>query len=255
MISTEISTRAVSFTKPDLYAVADEIARSLAFTKGAGEAPLIVTPLLYPGGSRVVLSLRQHPRGFFVSDAGYGAREAELLGGSRLFARIAREQAVINDIRFDSDLIFDVDVPRQALVTAAMVVANASKTAVELTAFRLAERRNETQLEDLFGRLESAFGVKNVVRDAEVNGAASTWKVDALVLHPERPAILEMVSANANSVNATVTKFLDISRSHDADRLIRFSVLANRDKTPHIGVLSATSRLVTVEAAPKAIAA
>jgi hypothetical protein len=250
-----ISTGSPTMESGHLNRLAEEIARSLAYAKTSNETPLIVTPLLYPGGNRVVLSLREHESGFFVSDAGHAAREADLLGGGRIFPRIAREQATANEIRFDSDLIFDVDVPRDALVAAAIVVANVSKTAVELTAFRIAEHAHETDLELLLSRVEQQFGAKEVVRRASVQGAASTWRVDALIRTVGTPTVLELVAANPNSVNATVTKFLDISRLPPGEQPRRFAVLSDRDRTPHLGVLGATSRVVSLNDAVLAIAA
>ncbi|TDR89541.1 hypothetical protein [Enterovirga rhinocerotis] len=237
------------------HEIAQEVASALAYSRQTNGDPVIVTPLIYPGGTRVTLGIRPLEHGYLVSDFGSGAREADLLGGGRIFQRIAREQAALNEVRFDSDMIFDIEVPRDALVTAAIMVANASKTAVELTAFRLAERRHEIDLERLLGRVEDILGAKNVIREAELVGASSKWRVDALVHRPGRlDAVFDLVAANANSVNATVTKFLDLSQLSNG-QLDRFSVLADKEHTPHVAVLSSTSRLVSIEAAPAALAA
>lgn len=237
------------------HEIAQEVASALSYSHQTNGDPVIVTPLVYPGGTRVTLGIRPLEHGYLVSDFGAGAREADFLGGSRIFGRIAREQAALNEVRFDSEMIFDIEVPREALVTAAIMVANASKTAVELTAFRLVERRHEIDLERLLGRVEEMLGATNVIRKAELIGASSHWEVDALVRRQGRQdAVFDLVAANVNSVNATVTKFLDLSRVTDTS-FARFSVLADSEHTPHAAVLSSTSRLVTIEAAPAALAA
>ena len=92
--------------------IADEVARALAYSKCSNEGAMIVTPLIYPGGGRVVLRFQESPTGFFISDNGSGRREAELMGGKAIFTRIARLAAERFGVRFDSDMIFDLDVPR-----------------------------------------------------------------------------------------------------------------------------------------------
>lgn len=235
--------------------IADEVARSLAYARPSGEAPVIVTPLLYPGGSRVVLTLRQDGGSYFVTDGGHGAREADLMGGSRIFARVARSLAEANDIRFDSDLIFDIDVPREALIAAAIVVANTSKVAVETTALRLANRRQEDQLEKLLIRFDRQFGVEKVIRAPTVRGATGDWDLDAMIFSSGRPALVDLIAANANSANSSLAKFLDISRLPEDVGFRRFAVMLDKEKTPNVGVLSTTSRLVDYDQAVRAIAA
>lgn len=245
---------ASSFILPaSISAIADEVARSLAYAKPATEAPTIVTPLLYPGGSRVVLTLREDRGSYFITDGGHGAREADLLGGARIFTRIARELAEANGIRFDSDLIFDIEVPKEALVTAAIMVANTSKIAVETTAQRLANRRFELSIDKLALQFDRQFGSHRVVRDAIVKGATGEWELDLLIKTQGRPALIELVAANANAVNSSVTKFFDISRLSDSEGFNRYSVLIDAKQTPNIGVLGATSRLVEFDRAVSAV--
>lgn len=242
-------------TPRSISAIADEVARSLAYSREAAEAPAIVTPLLYPGGSRVVLTLREEAGSFFVTDGGHGAREADMMGGARIFHRVARDLAEANDIRFDSDLIFDIEVPRDALLTAAIVVANASKTAVETTALRLANRKIEGRLDELLVRFDRQFGVEKVIRSPSIRGANEEWEVDAMVISSGRPALVDLVSANANSANSALAKFFDIGRLPESDSYRRFAVLLDRDRTPNLGVLGATSRLVEYDQAVYAVAA
>ncbi|GJD73112.1 hypothetical protein [Methylobacterium goesingense] len=242
-------------TPRSISAIADEVARSLAYSRESAEAPAIVTPLLYPGGSRVVLTLREDSGSFFVTDGGHGAREADMMGGSRVFQRVARDLAEANDIRFDSDLIFDIEVPRDALLTAAIVVANASKTAVETTALRLANRKIEGRLDELLVRFDRQFGVEKVIRAPSIRGATEEWEVDAMIITSGRSALVDLVAANANSANSVLAKYFDISRLPEDEGFRRFAVLLDREKTPNLSVLGATSRLVEYDQAVQAIAA
>lgn len=228
-----------------LSGVADEIARSLAYAQEHGGQQQIVTPLLYPGGACVVLRLEESADGYFVSDYGAARREADLIGGSRLFARIARDQAQRHGVNFDSDLIFDLEVPRDALVTAAIAVANASKTAVYETAEALSEKKAADQREQLWRLLGRAFPGQKVEENAPFGGRSETWTFDAIVMM-DRPALFQTVAPNSISVHAAVSRFLDI-RDNGADETIRVSVPTKMRQTPHLSLLARTSQIVGID--------
>ena len=164
-----------------INAIAEEVARSLSYTKSSNEGAMVVTPLIYPGGSRVVLRLQDSPTGYFISDHGAARREAELMGGRPVFTRIARASADRFGVRFDSDMIFDLEVPREALVAASIAVANASKFAVDHTAERLSEQHASDRREQLWSKLEAAFSGAYVAREVAFQGASSQWNFDAVV--------------------------------------------------------------------------
>lgn len=233
-----------SLNRP-LSVVADDIARSLAFAQDQGGQQQIVTPLLYPGGGCVVLRLEESPDGYFISDYGSARREADLMGGGRLFARIAREQAARHGVNFDSDLIFDIQVPREAVVTAAIAVANASKAAVDETAETLSEKKAADQRERLWRILGVAFPGYQVQEDASFTGRSETWKFDAIIMM-DKPALFQTVSPTANSVHAAVSRFLDV-RDSDANATIRVSVPTAIKATPHIALLARTSQIVGID--------
>src|SRR5260370_30063112 len=113
---------------------ANEVARALIRVSAREECVRLSLPLLYPGGAMVGVELSRLRSGFLVSDAGSARREAGLLGGERAFHRIAQDVAKRFGIRFDHNMMFDVDVEETQLVAAVMAVANAAKTAVENTA-------------------------------------------------------------------------------------------------------------------------
>jgi hypothetical protein len=96
--------------------------------------------------------------GFLVSDAGAARREAGLLGGERAFQRIAQDVAKRFGIRFDHNMIFDLDVGETELVPAVMAVANAAKTAVENTAIHLAATEHADHRAYLWDSLQGVYG-------------------------------------------------------------------------------------------------
>lgn len=236
-------------TNVSLQEVAAEVAKALAYPKVNNEAALVVTPLLYPGGSRVVVRIMEAPGGgFLVSDYGAARRESELMGGHRVFTRIARDVAARHSVRFDSDMFFDLEVPREALATAVMAVSNASKTATDATAETLSERRANDFREQLWDKLDRAFVGMQVQRQVEVRGASAPWQFDAAVSLRDTIAVFDVVVPHATSVHAAVAKFLDL-RDAGEKAPHRIAVLTEPTETPHKALLGRTARMVNLTSA------
>lgn len=228
-----------------LNQIAEEVARALSYSKSTNDSAMVVTPLVYPGGARVVLRLEDSPGGYFVSDGGAGRREAELMGGRTVFTRIARSAAERFSVRFDSDLIFDLEVPREALVAASIAVANASKAAVDATAEKLSEKNAADQREKLWERLEAAFPGAYVVREALFTGASAEWRFDAIIDQTGVRAVYDLVSPHATSVHSAVSKFLDI-RDLGEVAPSRVAVTLSRNDTPHLPLLGRTAKIIDI---------
>src|SRR5260370_35995338 len=106
---------------------AAEVARALVRVSAREESVRLSLPLLYPGGAMVGVELSRLRDGFLVSDAGAARREAGLPGGERAFHRIAQDVAKRFAIRFDHNMIFDIDVPENPLCCAVMTDAKFRK--------------------------------------------------------------------------------------------------------------------------------
>ncbi len=230
-----------------LNQIAEEVARALAYARSTNGSAMVVTPLIYPGGARVVLRFDDSPGGYFISDGGAGRREAELMGGRTVFTRLAREAADRFGVRFDSDMVFDLEVPREALVAASIAVANASKAAVDTTAEKLSEQHATDQREKLWSRLEVAFPGAYVAREAAFVGASAEWKFDAMIEQAERKTVYDLVSPHANSVHAAVSKFLDV-RDLGESAPTRVAVMLNKEGTPHLPLLGRTAKIIDITA-------
>lgn len=228
-----------------LSQIAEEVARALSYSRSSADGAMVVTPLLYPGGGRVVLRFQDSPGGFFISDNGAGRREADLMGGRNVFARVAKSAAERFAVRFDSDMIFDLEVPREALIAASIAVANASKLAVDQTAEKLSEHHASDQRSRLWERLESAFPGAFVAREAAFKGASAEWKFDALVEINNHRAVYDLVLPHANSVHTAVSKFLDL-RDLGENSPSRVAVIVNRDTTPHLPLLGRTAKIIDI---------
>jgi hypothetical protein len=176
--------------------------------------------------------------GFLVSDAGSARREAGLLGGERAFQRIAADVAKRFGIRFDHNMMFDLDVAESHLVSAVMAVANAAKTAVENTAIHLATTEHADHRAHLWDRLQAVFGSSFLREPISFKGASSeSYDFDAALRTHGHLTLFQVVTPNANSVNSAVTKFLDVRDLGDGIAPNRVSVLTNEDRTPRLLVL------------------
>lgn len=226
--------------------LADKIARSLAYAQERNGQYQIVTPLLYPGGGCVVIRIAQSETGYFVSDYGSAKREADLIGGHRIFTRLAREQAKKHGVSFDSDQVFDIEVPDYALVTAVIAVANASKAAVDMTQSALTEQKAEQQKDILLRRIFSTFNRSDIEVDGEYSGRSENWRFDAIV-QVSTPILFQTVTTHANSVNSAISRFLDVKDAGD-DLTVRVAVPAKLKSTPHLSLLARTARVLPSDA-------
>ena len=204
-------------TEQSARETADAIARQLAAAFEAGGECFVRTPLMYPGGSNVVVHLAGRGDRLFVSDFGAGFEEAELIGADRYYTRIAPKVADRYGVRFDHHSFFVAEVRRSQATGAVMALANASKEALDLAALRYAEKQDHDRADALLERLTRVFREPCVHRDAEMRGASSyPWHPTALVEHSNRRLVFHHVKPAAPSVYATVSMFHDIARVSEA---------------------------------------
>lgn len=237
-----------TLARASLSQIAADLSAALVRVYSDNETARISLPLLYPGGRMVGVEICRTHKNFLVSDGGIARREAEMLGGARTFARIANEAARRFSVRFDQNMIFDLDIEQDQLLPAVIAVANAAKTAVENTALHLATVEHADYRSYLLDRLSSVYGSKHVSRTPKLKGAAEEWEFDAVVQKNDHQlAIFEMVTPNANSVNSAVIKFLDV-RDLGEGAPSRIAVLTDLKNTPRLPVLGRTARVISADA-------
>jgi hypothetical protein len=229
-----------------LASIAERVATALVHLSMRDDQVVrLSTPLLYPGGSMIGVEISRLRGGFLVTDAGGARREAGMLGGERTFVRIAGDIASRYGVRFDHNMIFDVEVPEDELEVAVISVANAAKSAVDTTAMRLAATEHSDYRAMLWHRLERIYEPKTIFRNKPVRGSSDEWNFDAVVSIGSTVALFELVSPHVNAVSSAVTKFLDIRDLGEAAPH-RIAVLTNRKETPHLPVLARTARVIGV---------
>jgi hypothetical protein len=220
----------MSTASHNLNAVAEDVARALTHVSVKGGSAFVSTPILYPSGAHAVVRIDGTGDRWFVSDDGAAHLEAELIGGLTSFRRIARPMAERAGIQFDERCFFVMEVEREALPGAVIIVSNVAKQVVERTAFTIEERRI-TLSRDLFDeRLTRAFGSKAIAREIPIIGASGKeWHVDAGITHDGKvQKLFEFVSPRSASVAAAVMKFTDIRA---IEKLPSVAVLSDRAKT------------------------
>lgn len=240
-----------SLAQASLSQIASDLSGALVRVSSNNETARLSLPLLYPGGSMVGVEISRLRDGFLVSDGGVGRREAGLLGGERSFIRIAHDITKKMGVRFDNNIIYDLDVPEPALLAAVVAVANAAKSAVETTAMHMATVDHADYRAHLWDRLEKIYGIGSSGRRPKIKGAAEEWEFDAAIRTEEKFTVFEMVTPNANSVNSAVTKFLDVRDLGDAAPS-RVAVLTNVANTPRLPVLGRTAKIIQIDAPDEA---
>jgi hypothetical protein len=228
----------------------DDVARQIVATEHRTGGSFIRTPLLYPGGSTVVVRIEEGTERFFVSDFGLGFQEAELMGAGLMYARNAHPIAEAAGVRFDNQAFFVLEASREQLPGAVVTIANCSLEATMRAADALAEKTFEDSKARLYERLVKVFSPKIVARNAEVIGASNQkWRVTAIVNMPDaRPTVFEPVTKHVNSVAAASMKFGDIALREGAPA--RVAVVHNRAEFGALLTVLARSASIIEDDAP-----
>jgi hypothetical protein len=226
----------------------EEVTKELVSADHRAGFSFVKTPLTYPSGAGVVVRVGDSYPNFLVTDFGSGYEEADLMGSSGVYVRSARAIAETAGIGFDSHAFFVLQVPRTQLPGAIVTVANCSREAVSVAAFRMSERRFAENTELLYRRLVTVFPRRTVVKDAEIMGQSTTrWHVATLVSDGPRPTIFEPVSNHHASIFAAATKFNDIAKAEDPPT--RVAVVRNKiEFKTYLAVLSQEAHVIESEA-------
>jgi hypothetical protein len=221
--------------------------RELVAVSHRDRSSFVRTPLMYPSGANVVVSVSAEGDGdtFFISDFAAGHTEADMMGASSIYSRHARAIAHNAGIGFDEHSLFVVRARLDQLAGAIASVANCSYEAVSVSAFRLAERKTSEEAEVLYERLVKIFTPKLVSRNVDIFGASHTpWKVASVVRRDNRITIFEPVSRHHSSIVTAATKFHDISLLDNPPN--RVAVVRSKDELgTYFSVLAQSANVVS----------
>jgi hypothetical protein len=206
-------TMSAIIANPKFRDVIEAVAREIVAIDHRASGSFIRTPLMYAGGTTVVVRIEEGDDRFFVSDIGLGHQEAELMGAGSMYAKPARVIAEEAGVRFDNQAFFVLEASRDQLPGAVVTIANCSQQAVMRAADALAEKTFEDRKTRLYDKLVGVFDAKAVRKNVEVVGASTQhWPVAAIVTLPGlRPTIFEPVTKHPNSIAHASMKFSDIA--------------------------------------------
>jgi len=227
----------------------DSVASQLARAEHFAGFSCISTPLLFPSGGTVSVRVSRSFDGFLVTDFGFGAEEADLLGGKYYYSRIAQKVAEAANIGFDQNSFFVLQVSEGQLPGAVSVVANCVHEAVTKTFYKTEERRARNDADRVYDRLSSVFNPKFIARDVSIIGSSShEWQFDSGVTLPNGKLVLfDSVSKHHSAIFPAVAKFHDVARNDDAPR--RIAVIGKREAYgEYVSLLSQAARVVELTA-------
>lgn len=215
--------------RSDLGAVAAEVARALSFAQMQGDSAFVTTAVTYPNGTSAVVRIDEDSQGYFVSDDGYGALSADLMGAMPTFNKVAGIAAKRWGVQFDHRSFFILHVEKDQLPGAVAAIANTSVNAVERTIYALDALKVKRTREVFVARISEAFGTRARF-DADVRGATRPWEIDAIVEKQGGiAAVFEFVSPAFSAVASSNMKLGDIKGLSDAPYAV--AALADYQKT------------------------
>jgi hypothetical protein len=232
-------------------AAASEVAKALVSTQLIEGRAFITTPVTYPSGSHVIVRLDGMGDRWFVSDAGYGSQEADMMNADATFRRVAPQVAERAGIAFDQTALFVVEASREELAGAVVSVANASAEAVRRTAMRVEEIRYAASRAIFDERVQATFKSEKIVRQpSKIGVSGREWEFSAGIERDGNVVVLlDLVRARPNAVYASVAKFTDVIPANSNNK--GAAILADYDRTdPHL--VSLLSRVAGVAIAANA---
>ncbi len=236
-------------TRETFKKLIDEVGRQLVSAEHHTGRSFVRLPLLYPSGANVVVRVEGGENRFFVSDAGFGFQEADMMGASLIYARLGRAIAENAGVRFDNQSFFIIEAARGQLPGAVVAIANCSHEAAGLAAYKLSERKSVDDSDALYERLIGIFPKPNVAKNAEIIGSSSTrWSVAALVKFPStgQQAVFEPVAKHHTAVFSASTKFHDMALLEQPP--VRVAVVRKKSEFgPWLGLLSQAANVVDTE--------
>lgn len=228
-----------------MQVIADDVARALASARVRGASAFISTAVRYPNGSSVIVRLDEHPDGFFVSDDGYAAVLADMMGGLPTFTRIAHTIADRSSVSFDHRCFFVAGVPREGLSTCVSFIANASSRSVERTIYAQEHIKIKRSRDVFNNRLIEAYGDKVSFDVSVIGGTGRSWEYEAAIVEHKRiEKLFTLVSPAFNAVAAANLKISDTRTAAESPQIT--AALSDYDRTePALrSLLSASADLV-----------
>lgn len=226
--------------------IIDEVASQLVRTTHEQASSFLRLPLLYPSGANVVVRIDANDKRYVVSDAGFGAQEADMMGASQIYSRHGRPIAENAGIKFDNQAFFVTEASREQLIGAVVTVAGCSQEATFRTSDALAEKTFDDAKDRLYQRVIKVFDRRSVAKDATLTGSSATKYHVAAFVRPdanELSIVFDPVTNHHSSVAHASMKFHDIARMKEAPVCVAV-VRRKNEFGSLLGVLSQSANVV-----------
>lgn len=231
----------------------DEVVHSLVMTDVENGVGLVAVPQIYPGGDSVVIRIHKSDEEFFVSDGGAGYAAAEALGGTLTYGRIAPKVADMHGVSFDGQMVFGARVSRYWLANTVIFVATASRRAVEITAEKMSEEKEQSVRKEFQERLGSIFRARATF-NVDIAGQSSRVRnFAALVEAGHGPTLFDVVTPHHVSINGAIVKFQDVAQLNAHPRRIAVLTSVDRTDAADLSLLSQWTTNVMSANAPEAM--
>ena len=176
-----------------------------------GNAYLVSVPFVYPSGTVVGVKIVPTNRGYLVSDACLGFREAEALEAQRSYGAHAGRIKDQVGVEYTSNHEFRIIANERQLSSAIRRVAYASHRSAVKAFHSLPEAGEQEIGAALYQRLRETFGNENVAGDLKLAGGSNIeWPFAAQVVQGKRRVVFDVVSPQWTSVVAAKSKFSDV---------------------------------------------
>ena len=222
------------------------------------DGTIVSVPLLYPGGTNVVVKISIAPVnpkrvGTFairVSDFGSAFREMESVGLESAFVRSVSSMVESHDIQHTKQSIFQDITDISDLYGAVCSVSSAAWKAVSMVYDRIAvEEVNENDLRDaLRQKLQNVFGFRSVSTSPIIGASSKSWEVSAVVAADKNRVAFQAVKSKAQSVYKTMALFSDIARTDVPFGRVAVLPDLHSASSEHLNMLQQTGRVLGLEA-------
>lgn len=183
-----------------------------------------------------------------------GAAFMEVLSGAfseTVFRRLAREKCERYGAAFDGGTMLYLRVSKDKLRGAIVAMANLMREVVDDTIHRSVDSRAHQIDQELWHKLDAAFGAGSVERKVQLSGeSTAVHEFKALVKTEKGYVAFDTFSSQGHSVNSIYVKMSDLNRRHDAPR----GVAVTRDLGsvgPKLHLISSVARVVEIGIGPE----
>lgn len=184
--------------------------RRLSSCRFVGAETDVNLPVTHPSGAHAQIRIFLNGERCILSDLQQGMIEAEMVGASGAFIKLAKDIAKDFGIKFDGSSFILRDISINQLEAGLSCIANASAQASHKAVWKCAESKVAANDDQIFERVVRIFGEAKVARNRIIQGSHSEWDVSNVISMEDHLAVFEFMTPHASSVSSKFLKFSDL---------------------------------------------